>query len=90
MKLENGLVIQWGEAVSGNNNYATINFEVPFINTDYSLTASPQYLNNSYITYETSCQKISNKTAYFYTRISNGTGGVHPAFVNWIAIGLWK
>ena len=90
MKLENGLVIQWGEAVSGDNNYATINFEVPFINTDYSLTASPQYLNSSHITFETSCHKISNKTAYFYTRISNGTTGVHPAFVNWIAIGMWK
>ncbi len=57
LKLENGLVIQWGETVSGDNNYATINFEVPFINTDYSLTASPQYLNTSYITFETSCQK---------------------------------
>lgn len=90
LKLENGLAIQWGDVVSGENNYATINFEVPFIDKDYSLIASPQYLNNQNITFEVSCQKISNKNAYLYTRISNGTSGIHPAHVNWIAIGKWK
>lgn len=92
IKYANGLLEQWGEASStkvGDSTYATIDFPVTFVDTDYNFIVTPKYYNTTYITFNCSYQIISGSRAYIYTRTDSG-GAIYGVTVGWRAVGRWK
>ena len=94
VKFANGLLIQWGEKDSpaqgaGGKGYADVTFPQSFVDTSYTVIASPRYVS-SVTTFEVSVQKAAKNRVYIYTRVSSGTSAVTGVNVCWIALGKWK
>ena len=94
VKFANGLLIQWGKkdspsTESGGEGYANVTLPQAFIDTGYTVIATPIYLS-SVVTFEVSAQAATKDRVYIYTRLSNGTSRVTGVNVFWIALGKWK
>ena len=73
-----GFMIQFGRGVlpstaSGGSGYAIIDFEKPFINTNYTMLAVSEY-TSGIVTSICSCQRVNQNRMYVYGRTI--TGGI--------------
>lgn len=92
IKFPDGTIIQWGRANSGasSDGAVTINFPVPFIDTSYRITATPEYGSSSYPVFLTSVQRVNTGSAVIYFRQAYIVAVITGVYAEWIAVGRWK
>lgn len=92
-KREDGTLIQWGVVTNTANGYRTVQFDVPFIDDTYVVTASARY-SSSYTSLSHRCipQKsgLTGVTINFKQLASTASYTGTDALGDWIAIGRWK
>ena len=88
-KHADGRLYMRGTVGSTDASFGTINFPVPFIDTNYRMAATLVYASSSYPTFTVSIQKSSKSRAYIYTRQGNGAQ-ITGVSVDWVTIGRWK
>lgn len=88
-KFNNGLLIQWGNTIGGNNK--SVYFPVAFANTNYIVTTTSQDTSSNLVIknaisskYTTYFKLYSN---YINTNPSAGTAG---SSLYWLAVGTWR
>lgn len=92
-KREDGTLIQWGVVTNTANGYRTVQFEVPFVDDSYVVTASARY-SSSYTSLSHRCipQKsgLTGVVINFKQLASTASYTGTDALGDWIAIGRWK
>ena len=92
-KREDGTLIQWGVVTNTANGYRTVQFEVPFVDDSYVVTASAIY-SSSYTSLSHRCipQKsgLTGVVINFKQLASTASYTGTDALGDWIAIGRWK
>lgn len=92
-KREDGTLIQWGVVTNTANGYRTVQFNVPFVDDTYVVTAAARY-SSSYTSLSHRC--ISQKSGLtgaiinFKQLASTASYTGTDALGDWIAIGKWK
>ena len=92
-KREDGTLIQWGVVTNTANGYRTVQFDVPFVDDTYVVTAAARY-SPSYTSLSHRC--ISQKSGLtgaiinFKQLASTASYTGTDALGDWIAIGKWK
>ena len=82
-KFNNGIMLAYGNQCQSPNAKFTIEFDVSFINNDYTFIITPRSELN----------QIDEYTAYkvkYTDRVECITSGADVKIVNWFAIGLYK
>lgn len=87
IKLPDGTLIQYGEYITENTDRATIYFNVPFIDTKYSICIEQSWYVIHAIRTLNNKQKMSCDVVFFNSNLETIIGG-HRG--NYIAIGRWK
>lgn len=92
-KREDGTLIQWGVVTNTANGYRTVQFNVPFVDDTYVVTASARY-SPSYTSLSHRCipQKsgLTGVVINFKQLASTASYTGTDALGDWIAIGRWK
>ena len=93
VKFPNGTLMQWGKAYfpgasQGGQGYVNVNFPAPFLDSEYSISATPIYAGSSVPTYDISAYPANQNTVTLYGRYEGTAVGGVSAF--WQAIGRWK
>lgn len=85
-----GTLLQWGQITfpANSQGYNIIHFNRPFMDSNYSVVATPVYANPSVVTFEVSADNRDEEYCTVYGRY-NGSP-VSGAYAKWIAIGKWK
>lgn len=92
-KREDGTLIQWGVVTNTANGYRSVQFDVPFVDDSYVVTASARY-SSSYSSLSHRCipQKsgLTGVIINFKQLTSAASYTGTDALGDWIAIGRWK
>lgn len=87
LKLPDGTLIQYGEYITENTDRATIYFNIPFIDTKYSICIEQSWFTIHQTRTLNNKQKTSCEVVFFNSELTTIFGG-HRG--NYIAIGRWK
>ena len=91
-KFPDGTMIEWGLSgsyASGNSKTITVNLIVPFIDTNYSVTATGFYGGADASNYEVIATARRISESQFEIHCKNPTANYTNA-VHWTAVGRWK
>ena len=92
IKLESGLLIQWGTSSGVENSYREVTFPCPFANKLIVVSAKTTVFTSDYF-HEVQVHNIVQenfRAAVRYQSSSGGVWGIGSNAFNWIAIGSWK